>query len=41
MEWCILHDLYISVAKDSINFQLHTISAQNYTTPAPQMDHPV
>ena len=32
MEWCILHDLYISVVKDSINFQLHTISAQNYTT---------
>jgi len=31
----------ISVVKDSINFQLHTISAQNYTTPAPQMDHPV
>jgi hypothetical protein len=28
----VYYRIYISVAKDSINFQLHTISAQNYTT---------
>ena len=28
----VYYKIYISVVKDSINFQLHTISAQNYTT---------